>query len=100
MSCTYCVSCKAKLKVINLQEMLFYIAMITVGLLFVCVGGIMLFAPQKFVEFGHWWGKQIGFPRYSGKWDYGNYLSYRLPGLYVLCFGMFMLFVVLRSLLH
>ena len=77
-----------------------YFAITTGSLLFIGVGAIMLFAPQRFVEFGHWWGKQIGFPQYSGKWDYGNYLSYRLPGLFVLCFGTFMLFVVLRSLFH
>jgi hypothetical protein len=77
-----------------------YIAMVAASLLVVCVGAILLFAPQKFVEFGLWWGRQIGFPRYSGKWDYGNYLSYRFPGLFFLCFGTFLLFVVLRSLLH
>lgn len=76
------------------------IAIITGSLVFVCVGAIMLLAPQKFVEFGLWWGKQIGFPRYAGKWDYGSHLSYRLPGLFVLCFGMFILFVVLRKFLH
>jgi hypothetical protein len=94
------VGCKAKLKVIKVREVLFYVAMTAASLLFICMGAIMLFASQKFVEFGHWWGKQIGFPRYSGKWEYGNYLSYRLPGLFALCFGTFMLFSVLRSLLH
>jgi hypothetical protein len=78
-----------------------YIAMVSASLLFVCVGTIMVFAPQKWVEFGHWWGKQIGFPRYSGEWDYGNYFrSHRLPGLVVLCFGTFMLLKVLHSLLR
>jgi hypothetical protein len=88
--------------VLKVQEMLLpYIAMNSASLLFVCVGMILLFAPQKFVEFGHWWGKQIGFPRYSGKWDYGNYyLSHRLPGLFVLCFETFVLFKVLRSILR
>ena len=92
---------QAKLKVIEVQEVLLpYIAMTAASLLFICVGAILLFAPQKFIEFGHWWGKQIGFPRYSGKWDYGKYLSWRLPGLFLLCFGTFVLFLVLRSLLR
>ena len=73
------------------------------SLLFIFVGGVLLFAPEKFIAAGRWWGRKIGFPEAHYEWKADGSLAWRnwrLPGLYSLRFGLFLLFVILRSLLH
>ena len=71
--------------------------------LFIFVGGVLLFAPDKFIAAGHWWGRKIGFPeaQYQSRTD-GSFTwrNWRLPGLYGFCFGLVMLFVIVRSLIR
>jgi hypothetical protein len=83
--------------------MLIYVPFLLGSLLFILVGGVLVFAPQWFIAAGRWWGRKIGFreAHYEYKADRPfTWRNWRLPGLYVLCFGLFMLFAVLRSLMR
>lgn len=85
------------------RDMLTYLAFVLGSLLFIFVGGMLLFAPEKFIATGRWWGKRIGFPEAHNEWKADRsftWRNWRLPGLYVLCFGLFMLFAILRSLMR
>lgn len=78
-----------------------YIIIFAGSLLFVFVGSMLFFAPKKFSEFMRWWAKQIHFSQRSF-YDstYETSLRKRLPGLFLLCFGSFLLFITSRSLIH
>jgi hypothetical protein len=81
--------------------MLAYLPFLLGSLLFICVGSVLLLAPEKFVAAGRWWGRKIGVPQAHQDWNPGRsftWRNWRLPGLYVLGFGLFLLFVILRSL--
>ena len=83
--------------------MLTYLPFVLGSLLFIFVGGVLLFAPEKFIAAGRWWGRKTGFPEAHYEWKADRALAWRnwrLPGLYSLCFGLFMLCVILRSLFH
>lgn len=86
---------------ILIKDIWTYLPFVLGSLLFIFVGGVLLFAPGKFIAAGRWWGKQIGFPRspYDAK-DSPTFVwrNWRLPGLVLLSFGVFLLLVSLRSL--
>ena len=85
------------------SDELTYLPFLLGSLLFIFIGGVLLFAPEKFVAAGHWWGRKIGFPKahYESKTDPSfTWRNWRLPGLYALCFGLFMLFAIVRSLMR
>lgn len=83
--------------------MLTYLIFIVGSLLFIFVGGLLLFAPEKFIAAGRWWGSKTGFSEahYQGRTDRSfMWRNWRLPGLYGFCFGLVMLLVILRSLIR
>ena len=80
-----------------------YLPFVLGSFLFILVGGVLLFAPDKFIAAGHWWGRKIGFPeaQYQSRTDRSfTWRNWRLPGLYGFCFGLVMLFVIVRSLIR
>lgn len=80
-----------------------YLPFVLGSLLFIFVGGVLLFAPEKFVAAGRWWGRAIGFPEAHYEWKTDRsftWRNWRLPGLLALCFGLYMLFAILRSLMR
>jgi len=88
---------------LNGGDVLTYLPFVLGSLLFIFIGGMLLFAPEKFVAAGRWWGRKISFPEAHYEWKADRsftWRNWRLPGLYILCFGLFLLFVILRSLLH
>lgn len=85
------------------KSTLTYLPFLLGGLVFILVGGVLLFAPEKFVGAGRWWGRKIGFPEahYELRADRSfTWRNSRLPGLYAFCFGLLMLFATVRSLLR
>lgn len=80
-----------------------YLPFVLGSLLFIFVGGVLLFSPQKFVAAGRWWGRKIGFPEAHYEWKADRsftWRNWRLPGLLALCFGLYMLFAIVRSLMR
>ncbi len=80
-----------------------YLIFIVGSFLFILVGGLLLFAPEKFIAAGRWWGRKIGFPEVQYQWRADRsftWRNWRLPGLYAFCFGLLMLIVILRSLIR
>jgi hypothetical protein len=85
------------------SDMLTYLPFLLGSLVFILIGGVLLFAPEKFIAAGHWWGRKIGFPEAHYEWKTDSsftWRNWRLPGLYALCFGLFMLFATVRSLMR
>jgi hypothetical protein len=85
------------------SDMLAYLPFLLGSLVFIFIGGVLLLAPQTFIAAGRWWGKKIDFPEAHYEWKTDRsftWRNWRLPGLYVLCFGLFMLFAIVRSLVR
>jgi len=83
--------------------MLSYIPFLLGSLLLIFIGMVLLVVPDKFIAAGHWWGKKIGFPPASYELNVNRSLrwrNWRIPGLYLLGFGLFLLVVIVRSLLR
>jgi|HubBroStandDraft_6_1064221.scaffolds.fasta_scaffold220172_2 hypothetical protein len=68
-------------------------------LLFVFVGSMLSFAPARFSEWMRWWAKRIHFPQRSNKETPDTSARKRVPGFALLCFGSFILYKVIHSLL-
>lgn len=80
-----------------------YLPFVLGSLLFIFIGGVLLFAPEKFRAAGRWWGTKIGFPEAHYEWKADRsftWRNWRLPGLYAICFGLFMLFAILGSFMR
>ncbi len=85
------------------SDMLAYLPFLLGSLVFIFIGGVLLFAPETFIAAGRWWGRKIGFPEAHYEWKTDpsfTWRNWRLPGLYALCFGLFMLFATVRSLIR
>jgi len=85
------------------KDLTTYIPFVMGSLLLILVGGVLLVAPTKFIAAGRWWGKKIGFPNASYEWNTDTsvgWRNWRLPGLYLLSFGLFLLGVIVRSFLR
>src|ERR1700727_2542068 len=78
-----------------------YAIMLGATLLLITMGGLLAFAPRKFLELGRWWGRRFGFRPSEHAWQADwppTWLNFRLPGIGLLCFGLFLLFKVVRSI--
>jgi len=89
-------------KVMTIQQILPYVVMLAAAVLLIFVGSTLLFAPRKFLGFARHWGKRIHFPESapSDQFEQNINRGWRFPGLFLFCFGSFLLFVILRSLFH
>jgi len=86
-----------------MEKTLTYIPFLLGSLLLIFVGIVLLLAPAKFVAAGRWWGRKIGFP--AANYEYNadpsfSWRNWRIPGLYLVSFGLFLLVVILRSFLR
>ena len=89
--------------IVTTKDLITYVPFVMGSLLLIVVGGVLLIAPAKFIAVGQWWGKKIGFPSaiYELNTDRSvGWRNWRLPGLYTLCFGLFLLVVIVRSFLR
>ena len=80
-----------------------FIPFVLASLLLIATGGLLLVAPGRFIAIGHWWGRKIGLPNSNYRWNVNSltaWRNWRLPGLYLLCFGLFILIVLVRSFLR
>jgi hypothetical protein len=87
----------------TLGNVLTYLIFMLGSFLFIFVGSLLLFAPEKFIAAGRWWGRKIGFSEAHYQWRADRsfiWRNWRLPGLGLLGFGVFMLFIILRSLIR
>ena len=84
----------------TIQQILPYVVMLAAAVLFIFVGSTLLFAPRKFLGFVRHWGKKIHFPESASSDQFEQKINrgWRFPGLFMFCFGSFLLFVILRSL--
>lgn len=83
-----------------------YLVMFSAALLMTLVGTLKTFAPRLLLRFGRWQRQKMGAPLGALKniSEIEKQPSWRIrqlvPGLFALGFGLFLLRVLLRSLLH
>jgi hypothetical protein len=89
--------------IVTAKDLITYVPFVMGSLLLIVVGGVLLVAPAKFIAAGQWWGRKIGFPPATYELKTASsvgWRNWRLPGLYALCFGLFLLVVIVRSFLR
>jgi hypothetical protein len=81
------------------HQILGYVLLIPASLLFMFVGLMLLLAPARFSRWMRAWARVIHFSQISSGESSDVSARTRVPGFAVFCFGAFIFYKVLRSLL-